>query len=196
MKLFLTTLTLFVSLSIQAQKGFEVRANGGIGFFGSDPWVRGGLLTATALYNFNGTIAAGPTFSYGLGAKTFIESSVNSHPTTVTEIGVLAQAIYLRKGKLKMYGTLSVASLSGKSDPLPDFINNTTQEIELDDSAIGIGFGTGALINLGGGFYFNILDYQLRTVPTDFMDLDKGFAGKNQPMHSFRTGISIVLQGN
>lgn len=190
------TFLLLISIFAYSQKGFEVRANGGIAFFGSDPWVRGGILTATGLYNINGVIAVGPTFSFGVGTKTFIESNVNTAPTTLTEIGILAQGVYLRAGKLKLYGTFSIASLSGKSDPLPDFINNSASTIILDDSTIGIGFGTGALINLGGGFYFNILDYQLRTVSKGFMDLDKGFAGKNQPMHAFRSGISFVLQGN
>ena len=96
-------------------------------------------------------------------------------------------------GKLKIYGNGNIGYLEGKSDPVVDFPPGSGETHEPDDSSITYGIGTGLLLNLGGGFYLNILDLQIRLVSSDFMDMDKGSAGKIGPGVGIKTGISFVF---
>jgi len=191
-KLFLLAFVI-LSISAQAQKGLELRIGGGLGFLGADPWIETKLFTATMLYNFNGVLAIGPTYTSSVGATFRIDTDANKFDATLSEIGISAQFTFLRAGKIKLYGIVNVTNLKGKTDPLPDFRNGSGQTIILEDSSFGLGFGGGILLNLGSSFYFNILDLYIRPVGSEFMDMDKGFEGNVGPLFGIRTGFSYVF---
>lgn len=194
MKKALIIILFLTSLGAHAQRGFEIKLGGGITFLGIDPWIRGGIISATALYNVNGILAIGPTFSTTTGAKFYIFESANQYPATVSELGLVAQFTILRAGKFKMYVNGNIANVKGKTGPIPNFIEPTSSTtINIDDSAISFGVGVGTVLNLGKGFYFNILEYEMRTLSSDFMDMDKGYQGTIGPMHTFRTGFAYTF---
>ena len=198
MKRTLLSLLIVTSITAHAQKGMELRINGGIAFFGDDPWISTGYLTVAGLYNFNGILAMGPTYSTGLGTKIAIDSGdgENSIDASLSEVGLLAQITFLRAGKFKMYATGSIVQVKGKAKAEiinPNFNNN--EPITPDDSMVSFGVGMGGLLNLGGGLYFNILDFQVKGLKNDFMNFDQGFAGKAGVLSVFRTGISYSIQG-
>ncbi len=177
----------------QAQKGLELQLNGGIAFIGADPWIRTPILSVAGLYNINGNVAIGTTYATGLGTKFYVLSNEFNYDASLTEIGLLARFTFLRAGKFKMFGTTSIAQVQGKVDSLPDFKVTTGSQpnISLDDSSVGFGFGTGASLNLGRNIYFNIMEFQMRVLKKDFMDMDKGFQGSVGPLFSFKSGISF-----
>lgn len=194
MKKALFLFLILFSIGAQAQRGFEVKVGGGITFLGLDPWIRGGIISATALYNINGVLAIGPTFATTAGAKFYIMESANSHESSLNEIGLIAQFTVLRAGKFKMYVNGNLANVKGKTGPVPNFIDPTSSTtLTIEDSAISFGLGLGTLLNLGKGFYLNILEYEIRTLSSDFMDMEKGYQGSIGPMSTFRTGISYTF---
>ena len=191
-----TFLMLFMILSIhaQAQKGFELRLGGGLGFLGKDPWIETGLLTGTLLYNFNGVLAIGPYYSQGINSTFRIDNDQNQFKASINEIGIIAQITVVRAGKIKVYGSGSIANMAGETDPVPDFINNSGGTQVLDDATLTFGLGAGVLLNLGGGFYLNILDFQMKFLADpEFMDMDKGFAGKIGLGINAKAGISYAF---
>ncbi|MEP2671265.1 MAG: outer membrane beta-barrel protein [Cyclobacteriaceae bacterium] len=197
MKRTLLILCLVMSFAAEAQKGFEVQLSGGIAFIGSDPWMRTPALSVAGLYTISPIIAFGPIYSTGLGSKFYVDSKENNYDASISEIGLLARFTFLRSGKFKMYGTTSVAQVNGKVDSLPDFrgtiFSSNPPAISIDDSSVGFGFGTGASLNLGGKVYLNILEFQMRVLKKDFMDMDKGFQGSVGPLFSFKSGISFIF---
>lgn len=180
-----------------AQKGFELKVSGGIEFIGVDPWLNGGIVTGSLLYNINGAVAIGASYSGGIGNTYYIEAKSNGYESSLSEIALDVQVTFLRLGKVKMYGSAGVGQVMVENkEPVPDFISFDpfgTPTLELNDSAIGFGLGVGAVLNLGGGLYLNFFEYRLRTLSSDFMEMDKGFQGSVGPMHTFKAGISYVL---
>ena len=185
---------IILSVSAQAQKGFELRLGGGLGFLGKDPWIETGLLTGTLLYNFNGVLAIGPYYSQGINSTFRVDNDQNQFKASLNEIGIMAQITVVRAGKIKVYGSGSIGFMAGKTDPVEDFIFNSGGTQVLDDTTLAFGLGAGVLLNLGGGFYLNILDFQMKFVADpEFMDMDKGFAGKIGPGIAAKAGISYAF---
>lgn len=197
MKKLIILAVVLLSYNAQAQKGIELRVGGGIGFLGKDPWFETGLLSATVLYNFNGVVAIGPSYTTGIATTFRIDSDGNKYDATLSEIGVLGQFTLLRAGKFKMYGTGNISIVSGKTDPMPDFrLSPPGGNVVIEDTSVGLGFGVGLLLNLSSGLYFNILDLYIRPVGSEFMDMDKGFEGSIGPFYMIRTGITYSFQSN
>ena len=72
MKKIILLVFITICFQAQAQKGIELKLGPGLAFFGNDEtWFKSGLATITGLYNFNGVIAAGATYSIGIGGKTY-----------------------------------------------------------------------------------------------------------------------------
>ena len=184
---------LIMSIQAQAQKGFELKVNGGLGFLGKDPWIETGFITGRLLYNFNGVLAIGPTYSQGFNTTFRIESDANQTNASLYEVGLITQITVIRAGKIKVYGSGSITNMQGKTDPVMDFIYNSGETLVLDDATLAFGLGVGVLLNLGSGFYLNILDFQMRFVNSEFMDMDKGFAGKIGPGIAATAGISYAF---
>lgn len=195
-KLVFLILVIILSFNAQAQKGMELRIGGGVGFLGKDPWIETGLITASALYNINGVLAIGPVHTTGVATTFRIDSDKNKFDASISEIALWGQFTVLRSGKFKVYGAASLAYIKGKTDPVPDFINFSGGTIVLEDSAVGLGLGTGVLLNLGGGFYFNLIDLHIRMVGSEFMDMDKGFEGSIGPFYKIQTAISYTFKSN
>lgn len=193
MKKFFLLLFIIFSIHAKAQKGFELKATGGLGFLGKDPWIETGLITGTLIYNFNGVLAIGPYYTHGINASFRVNSDENQVPAQIGEVGLLVQFTVLRAGKFKIYGNTNIGYVQGKSDPVVDFPPGSGETLVPDDSSITYGIGTGLLLNLGGGFYLNILDFQIRLVASDFMDMDKGSARKIGPGVGIKTGISYAF---
>lgn len=196
-KFLLGLVFLFGAFAVQAQKGFELKVSGGLEYLGIDPWINGGIVTGALMYNFNGTVALGASYSAGIGNKYAIEAKANSSETSLSEIALDVYVNVLRLGKVKLYATAGVGQVKGENKQLvPDFINFDpfgTPVLDIKDSAIGFGLGAGGVLNLGGGLYLNFFEYRLRTLSSDFMDMDKGFNGSVGPMHTFKAGISYVF---
>ena len=192
-------LILLVTLPIiaSAQRGVEIKVSGGMEFIGVDPWLNGGIVTGSLLYNINGVFAIGASYSTVIGNKYYIDANSNAFDTSLSEIALDAYLTFLRVGKIKLYGTAGLAQVSAKVNELvPDFINFDpygTPTLELEQDAIGFGFGAGGVLNLGGGLYFNFFEYRLRTLGSEFLDMDKGFQGSVGPMHTVKAGISYVI---
>ncbi len=193
MKKFFLLLFIIFSIHAKAQKGFELKATGGLGFLGKDPWIETGLITGTLIYNFNGVLAIGPYYTHGINASFRVNSDENQVKAEIGEVGLLVQFTVLRAGKFKIYGNGNIGYVQGKSDPVDDFRPDSGGTLVPDDSSITYGIGTGLLLNLGGGFYLNILDFQIYLVSSDFMDMEKGFAGKIGPGVGIKTGISFAF---
>jgi hypothetical protein len=189
-------LILFIGLSIhaQAQKGIELKLGPGFGFFGNDEiWFKSALVSFTALYNFNGVIAVGPTYSIGLGGKTYYLNNTTYSETSFSEFGGIIQFTFLRVSKFKFYGNVSVAQIKGKTETVED--QNGNVYLGTEDSSVGFGGGVGIVLNIGNGFYFNILEYQLRSIKTDYLNMDAGFQGSAGSLNALRTAISYTFQG-
>lgn len=196
-KVLLFILLSSVYFGAQAQKGFEIKLSGGMEFIGVDPWINGGIYTGALLYNFNGAVAMGLSYSGGIGNKFYIDAKANSYETKLSELALDVYVTFLRAGKVKLYGTGGIGQVKSENTELvPDFINFDSfgnPQLDLNDSAIGFGLGAGGVLNLGGGLYFNFLEYRFRTLSSDYMDMDKGFQGSVGPMHTVKAGISYVI---
>ena len=194
MKKILSLLFIVAPLIVSAQKGFELKIGGGAEFIGTDPWMNGGLVTGTLFYNVNGIVAIGASFTQGVGNEFFIERSANNYSASLSEASLIGQFTFFRKGKFKFYGDVGVGYVTASVDePVPDFIGFSTNTLDLEENVVGIGLGAGAMYNIGGGFYWNIFEYRLRTLSSEFLDMDKGFQGSVGPMHALRTGISYAF---
>ena len=190
-------LILFIGLSInvQAQKGIELKLGPGFAFFGNDvTWFKSGLASITGLYNFNGVIAAGATYSIGIGGKTYYGDNATYSDTPFSELGGIIQFTFLRVSKFKFYGNISVAQIKGKTETVTD--QSGTEYPGIEDSSVGFGAGAGILLNIGNGFYFNILEYQLRFIKEDYMNMNTGFQGNAGSMNALRTAITYTFKGN
>lgn len=196
-KLLFIFLFVFLVHSSFAQKGLELKLSGGMEFLGIDPWINGGIVTGALLYNINGVIAVGASYSSGIGNQYRIETKANAYESSISEIALDLQFTFLRAGKVKLYGNAGVGHImSENKEPVPDFINFDpfgTPQLELKDSSTGFGIGVGGVLNLGGGLYLNFFEYRLRTVKSDFMQMDKGFNGSVGPMHTFKAGVSYIF---
>lgn len=196
-KILIITLLSLPGILCHAQKGFELKLGGGLEFIGTDPWLNGGIMTGSVLYNINGVVAIAASYSQGINNTFYIEAKSNAYKSSVSELGLDVQVTFLRVGKVKIYGSGGVGQVKVKNkEPVPDFINNDplgTPTLELEDSAVGFGLGFGGVLNLGGGLYLNFLEYRFRTLGSDFMEMDKGFHGSVGPMHTFKAGISYVF---
>lgn len=197
MKKILLVALLLIPLFSQAQRGVELKVSGGMEYIGVDPWLNGGMLTGSLLYNFNGVFALGASYSGGISNNFFIEAKTNSYDVSLNELALDAYVTFLRLGKVKIYATAGVGMVKSKTkEPVPDFINFDQfgqPVLDLEDDAVGFGLGAGAVLNLGGGWYLNFLEYRFRTLKSDFMDMDKGFHGSVGAMHTIKVGISYVL---
>ncbi|MDX1627755.1 MAG: outer membrane beta-barrel protein [Fulvivirga sp.] len=183
---------LLVALPIlaKAQSDWELRVSGGYEFIGIDPWLNGSLITGTLFYNISGIVAMGPSFTQGIGNNYYVDNSANNFETSLQEIALITQFTFLRKGKFKAYGDLSLGLLKAETkEPVVGYLEGEA----IKDETFGVGFGVGSLLYLGSGVYWNILEYRMRTLSSDFMDMEKGFQGSIGPMHAIRTGISISL---
>ena len=180
-----------------AQKGFELKVSGGMEFLGVDPWLNGGIVTGTLLYNINGAVAIGASYSTGMANQYRIETKSNAYESSISELALDLQITFLRVGKVKLYGSAGVGQIRAENkEPVPDFINFDpfgTPQLDLKDSATGFGLGAGGILNLGGGLYLNFFEYRFRTVKSDFMQMDKGFHGSVGPMHTIKAGISYIF---
>lgn len=195
-KYFIITLIILPLIST-AQKGFELKASGGLEFIGTDPWLNGGIITGSVIYNINGVLALGASYSMGINNNYNIETKSNAYETSLSELAIDTYITFFRLGKVKIYGTAGVAQVSAKTkERLPDFINADpfgTPTLDLEDNVIGFGIGGGGVLNLGGGLYLNFFEYRLRTLSSNFMEMDKGFQGSVGPMHTVKAGISYIL---
>ena len=166
-------------------------------FIGVDPWLNGGIITGGLIYNINGVVAIGASYSTGINNKFYIDADANSYESSVSEIALDVYVNFLRLGKFKIYGTGGIGQISAANKELvPDFINFDnygTPQLDLSDKAIGFGLGTGVILNLGGGLYLNVFEYRFRTTSSDFMDMEKGNEGSVGPMHTVKAGISYVI---
>lgn len=198
MKRFAILLLLLSPVFCQAQRGVELRFTGGYEIIGVDPWLNGGIISGTVLYNINGVLALGASYSNGIGNRYNIEEKANySYDAALSELALDAQVTFLRVGKVKLYGMVGIGQVKGKTKELvPDLVNGNffdPPSVILEDKAIGFGLGAGGILNLGGGFYLNFLEYRFRTLSSDFLQMDKGFQGSVGPMHTIKTGISYIL---
>ena len=194
MKKLLILLLIALSIHAQAQKGIELKTGPGWGFFGNDEsWFKTPLVTFTGLYNFNGVIAAGVTYSIGIGGKTYYGDQSMYSDTPFSEFGVLVQFTFLRLSKFKFYGNVSVAQIKGSTETTEGMYGIVYPAIE--DTSVGVGGGVGILLNIGNGFYFNIIEYQLRSIKFDYMNMDTGWQGRAGSLNVFRTHITYTFQG-
>ena len=195
MKKIILLVFITICFQAQAQKGIELKLGPGLAFFGNDEtWFKSGLATITGLYNFNGVIAAGATYSIGIGGKTYYGDNATYSDTPFSELGGLIQFTFLRVSKFKFYGNISVAQIKGKTETVIDQYG--TEYPGIEDSSVGFGAGAGILLNLGNGFYFNILEYQLRFIKDDYMNMNTGFQGKAGSMNALRTAITYTFKGD
>ncbi len=183
-----------------AQKGPEIKIGSGIGWFGNEEqWFRAAQVSLTGLYNFSGVVAVGPIYSASIGGNMYFGDNANKAKMNFSELGLVARFTFLRTGKFKFYGSASVAQVKGSYDQqtFVDFGGFTTTVPAKDDTSIGIGVAGGVLFNIGNGFYFNILEYQFRTIKSDFLDMDQvSWERKAGSLSSFKTGISYVFNGD
>lgn len=181
---------LIFPLTLSAQKGPEIKVNVGFGGIGSDPWMESGMVSGTFMYNINGSIAFGALYSQSFGGNYFYFERENKFGASLEELGAIVQINYLRRGKLKLYGDLSLARISAATDvPVEGWQDGSV----IEDEATAFGIGTGGLLNLGGGFYWNFLEFRVRLMPSDFMemDLEDSSAGI---MGVLRTGILFNIK--
>ena len=196
-KLLLVLLLLPSFYFAQAQKGFELKVSGGMEFLGVDPWINGGIVTGALIYNINGIVAVGASYSGGINNKYRIEAKANAYESSISELAADVYVTFLRAGRVKLYASAGVGQIRASNKELvPDFINFDpfgTPQLDISDSSIGFGLGAGGVLNLSGGFYLNFFEYRLRTVNSEFMQMDKGFNGSVGPMHTFKAGISYIF---
>lgn len=195
MKRIIFLLLIVLSLHAQAQKGVELKVGPGFGFFGNDEtWFKSALVSFSGLYNFNGVFAIEASYSIGLGGKTYYGSNDATSPTSFSELAGILQFTFLRTGKFKFYGNLSVAQIKGETETVTDQFG--TVYPAATDSSVGIGGGAGIVMNIGSGWNFNILEYQLRSIKDDYLNMDTGFQGKAGSLNTLRTAVSYTFQGN
>jgi hypothetical protein len=190
MKKALIFLIMAVPLVVNAQRGFEIKVSGGHEFIGIDPWLNGNVITGTLLYNVSGIVAIGTSFTQGFGNKYYVEEKANSFDASLSEIILLTRLTFIRSGKIKVYGNLAIGQVSASTD---EQVQLYGKNIRQKDKSIGLGIGAGGLLNLGGGFYWNFLEYHMSTLPYDFLDMDKGFQGSGGPMHTVKTGFAYTF---
>lgn len=182
-----------------AQKGPEIKLGTGIGWFGNEEqWFRSAQISVTGLYNFSGVIAIGPLYTAGVGGNMYFGDNANKGQTSFSELGVVAQFTFLRTGKFKFYGSASVAQVKASYDEVTLTGYYGASDLPaMEDTSVGIGVAAGALFNLGNGFYFNILEYQFRTIKSDFLEMDQvSWERKAGSLSSFKTGISYVFNAD
>ena len=193
-KILVGILLLFSAITAEAQKGIEIKVSGGLDFIGNDPWIEGGIITGALIYNFNGTIAVGASYSGSINNTFRIDNNANAYKSSLSELSLDLFVNVLRLGKVKLYLTTGIGQVKAENkEPVPDYISFGSGSLDLKDSAIGFGLGAGGVLNLGGGLYLNFIEYRIRTLSSDFMEMDKGFHGGVGPMHTIKAGVSYVF---
>lgn len=191
MKNLLPLILVFIAFNSFAQKGVELKLNFGHSDVGNERWLATGHFSASALYNVNGTVAIGPFYATGLGAKyNYIFGEELKIGSSFSEIGVNAQFTFARVSKFKFYNKLSFSSIKSGNDIDPDIDTNTNLKLSgIDDNTTAIGVGVGVMLNLGSGLYINLIDIGFKKIKSDFMGLDKTL------MRQYQFGIAYNFGG-